>query len=103
MIFLIFRFTFILFTDCGIPGEITNGTSELDVPGKTTYPSTATISCDLGFEASADSISCQANGTWEDASCEIKGAKYYQNHLIYFNFTINHNQILVSFFKTLTK
>ncbi|XP_053396463.1 sushi, von Willebrand factor type A, EGF and pentraxin domain-containing protein 1-like isoform X5 [Mercenaria mercenaria] len=58
--------------DCGIPRTLDNGTIDIDTPGKTSYLSTATVFCDSGFDESSDSISCQANGTWQAASCVIK-------------------------------
>ncbi|XP_060554933.1 sushi, von Willebrand factor type A, EGF and pentraxin domain-containing protein 1-like isoform X2 [Ruditapes philippinarum] len=58
--------------DCGMPSKIANGSIKLDSSGETTYRSTATITCDTGFETSDDSISCQADGSWEEASCKIK-------------------------------
>jgi hypothetical protein len=56
-----------------MPSQIANGTVKLDSSGETTYRTTATITCDTGFETSDDSISCQADGSWEEASCKIKG------------------------------
>jgi hypothetical protein len=31
------------------------------------------VSCDAGFDKSHASVTCQANGEWESASCIIKG------------------------------
>jgi hypothetical protein len=59
--------------DCGVPSEINNGSVTEDVAGKTSYLSTAKVSCDTGFDSSTDSIMCQADGTWQEASCKIRG------------------------------
>jgi hypothetical protein len=40
---------------------------------KTTYQSTASVTCDTGFDRSVESISCQQDGKWEYVSCDIKG------------------------------
>ncbi|XP_053396028.1 sushi, von Willebrand factor type A, EGF and pentraxin domain-containing protein 1-like [Mercenaria mercenaria] len=55
--------------DCGNPVEIQNGNISLTDIDMTTYQSTAAVTCDAGFVASIEAISCQANGTWENASC----------------------------------
>ena len=57
--------------DCATPSQIANG--QVNVPGETTYLSSAMITCNTGFQASFDSITCQENGLWTDASCVIIG------------------------------
>ena len=63
---------FICIPDCGDPKEIDNGkiTVEND---QTTYQSTASVTCDTGYDASIESVTCQENGEWLNASCTIKG------------------------------
>ena len=62
-----------LIIDCGSPNSIRNGSINLDVSDMTTLQSTATVTCELGFDSSTESVACLANGTWEYASCIIKG------------------------------
>jgi hypothetical protein len=65
------------YIDCGAPYTIKNGTINLERSGFTTLQSTATVSCDTGFDRSTDSITCLENGTWELASCIIKGYNFH--------------------------
>ena len=62
-------------TDCGPTDTIDNGTITLNSLGTTTYLSTASVSCDEGFDASTSSITCQSDGSWQNTSCNIK-SKY---------------------------
>jgi hypothetical protein len=59
--------------DCNTPDTINNGSIQLDVSDSTTYGSTASVSCDTGFDRSRASISCLASGEWQNATCTIRG------------------------------
>jgi hypothetical protein len=65
-------------SDCRQPRTIDNG--NIQVIGKTTYLSKATVSCDIGYDLTpvSASIMCKADGEWEDASCTIKGVVLYE-------------------------
>ena len=57
---------------CGTPGEVPN--ASVNLQGGTTFGSTVTIECNLGYTANGDSsLSCQKDGTWTDTMfrCEI--------------------------------
>ena len=73
-------------SDCGMPEPLVNGTISLDTNGETTYLSTASVSCDTGFNMSTNSISCEASGKWQAVSCVIKGDNYVINYVIQFTF-----------------
>ena len=60
-----------LISDCGIPNAIKNGT--IEASGQTTYLSVATVECDTGFDKSDETVICQADGDWDNASCIIRG------------------------------
>ncbi|XP_060573654.1 sushi, von Willebrand factor type A, EGF and pentraxin domain-containing protein 1-like [Ruditapes philippinarum] len=53
--------------DCG-NSSISNGILTYST---TTYQSSATVTCDKGYTASTDSISCEANGSWQSVTCDI--------------------------------
>jgi hypothetical protein len=67
------------FEDCGDLYQIRNGSIKLDISGKSIYLSKASVTCDLGFDPSNESISCQADGTWQNATCVIKGTNVNNN------------------------
>ncbi|XP_060588871.1 sushi, von Willebrand factor type A, EGF and pentraxin domain-containing protein 1-like [Ruditapes philippinarum] len=62
---------------CGVPPSVTNG--NVDSYTGTVYQETASISCNTNFEASADTISCQASGNWETVACNA--ADCYVNNV----------------------
>ncbi|XP_067685304.1 P-selectin-like [Haliotis asinina] len=55
--------------DCGIPGPVHNGIS---LYNSTTYGSLCYLVCNPGFTGLNETITCRADGTWENvtASCE---------------------------------
>ena len=65
--------------DCGTLKTPTNGSVTLT--NGTTYLSTATIFCNIGYTLLGKSGStCQASGTWSNTNttCQIKGEAYVQ-------------------------
>ena len=62
----------IVTTDCGSTiNTITNGSASVDA---STYGSNAEVNCSEGYEnPSSEAVTCQANGTWSQAFCLIKG------------------------------
>lgn len=63
----------ISFEDCERLDSIANGSLQINTEGKTTYGSTAKVSCETGFTPSVTEITCTANGSWENATCMING------------------------------
>ncbi|KAL4233048.1 Sushi [Mactra antiquata] len=63
--------------DCGNVNDIDFGNINLNIGNTTTYldNATATVICNIGYQATNENISCQVDGTWEDTFCEIIGAK----------------------------
>ncbi|XP_053376929.1 brevican core protein-like [Mercenaria mercenaria] len=57
--------------DCGTLPSISDGSVRLDST-TTTFGSTATVSCNVGYDPSVATIRCQASGAWEYAACTIK-------------------------------
>jgi hypothetical protein len=70
--------SFFYYLDCGPPAGLQNGSISLTEQGKTIYRSTAEVTCDNGYEASVNEISCLANGSWAFVSC-IVGKFFYVN------------------------
>lgn len=68
-------FTLFLETDCGSPIAINNGSITLHVANTSTYGAFANVSCDTGYNASIEVVTCLETGTWEAASCLLKGRK----------------------------
>ena len=69
-------FFFLISQDCGSPTSPGNGTIELIDAGKTTYGTTATQSCNIGFDLTGvANITCGADGHWSSpvVTCIIKG------------------------------
>ena len=69
-------FVFLISQDCGLPTSPDNGTIELIDAGTTTYGTTATQSCDIGFDLTGvANITCGADGNWSNqaVTCIIKG------------------------------
>ncbi|KAL4233049.1 CUB and sushi domain-containing protein 1 [Mactra antiquata] len=69
--------TFCEIIDCGNVTDIDFGNITLNEANTTTYldNAKATVTCDIGHQATNENISCQGDGTWEDTSCEIIGTK----------------------------
>lgn len=65
---------FLTAVDCGPPPSIMNGTPSAPV---TTFQSTASYSCDLGYqfpsEAQVMNITCQADMTWSGPTPVCEG------------------------------
>ncbi|XP_053378091.1 sushi, von Willebrand factor type A, EGF and pentraxin domain-containing protein 1-like isoform X2 [Mercenaria mercenaria] len=57
--------------DCGSLPSISDGSVRLDSTA-TTFGSTATVSCNIGYDPSVATIRCQASGAWDIAACTIK-------------------------------
>jgi hypothetical protein len=38
-----------------------------------TFGATATVTCETGYQRNKPKISCQANGMWEQATCQPVG------------------------------
>ncbi|KAL4233046.1 calcium ion binding [Mactra antiquata] len=55
--------------DCGSVLNITYGVISLDDPNNSTYGSTASLHCDIGYMTDTDRIYCLQTGEWEIASC----------------------------------
>jgi hypothetical protein len=64
--------------ECGLPETLANGTISLNDPVKSSYSSTAKVTCDIGFDASTNEISCEASGKWQEAICIIKGNTHWK-------------------------
>ncbi|XP_052810466.1 uncharacterized protein LOC128238516 isoform X1 [Mya arenaria] len=58
--------------DCGPVELIPNGQIDLNDPSNTTYGAAANITCEPGFDASIDQVTCLSNGSWSNASCSPK-------------------------------
>ncbi|XP_060553919.1 sushi, von Willebrand factor type A, EGF and pentraxin domain-containing protein 1-like isoform X3 [Ruditapes philippinarum] len=58
--------------DCGkkLP-KVKDGSIALDNEKKTTFGSTATLTCDKGYKTESEKITCEASGDWLSASCDI--------------------------------
>ena len=80
--------TFFTSTDCHLPASPGNGTVVLTDAGTTTYGSTATQSCNTGFDLiGVTNITCGADGNWSNptVTCTIKGnlhIVYSRNNII---------------------
>ncbi|XP_052808061.1 CUB and sushi domain-containing protein 3-like [Mya arenaria] len=55
--------------DCGPVEIIPNGQIDLNNPFNTTYGATGNVTCNSGFDANIDQVTCLSNGSWTDASC----------------------------------
>ncbi|XP_053378413.1 sushi, von Willebrand factor type A, EGF and pentraxin domain-containing protein 1-like isoform X2 [Mercenaria mercenaria] len=60
--------------DCGAVSNISNGTVTLDITDQTTYQSTASVNCSVGYETVNKTITCLATGTWSASECVISYA-----------------------------
>ncbi|XP_052808065.1 sushi, von Willebrand factor type A, EGF and pentraxin domain-containing protein 1-like, partial [Mya arenaria] len=58
--------------DCGSVETISNGQIDLNDPSNTTYGAAANFTCESGFDASIDQVTCLSNGSWSEASCSPK-------------------------------
>ncbi|XP_060578601.1 sushi, von Willebrand factor type A, EGF and pentraxin domain-containing protein 1-like [Ruditapes philippinarum] len=58
-------------TDCGntLP-QIENGQSTMNSEQDSTFGATATVTCAPGYQRNKPKISCQADGMWEQATCQ---------------------------------
>jgi hypothetical protein len=59
--------------DCGSPPSISNGVVTLDDASLTEFGATASVNCSANYAADKLSISCQANGKWDKATCTLNG------------------------------
>ena len=65
-----------LHTDCGLPPSPLNGAVILTAYNVTTYGSSATQSCNIGYDLAGDvNISCGSDGNWshQPVSCTLTG------------------------------
>ncbi|XP_052810469.1 uncharacterized protein LOC128238517 isoform X2 [Mya arenaria] len=58
--------------DCGSVETISNGQIDLNDPSNTTYGAAANVTCESGFDASIDQVTCISNGSWSEALCSPK-------------------------------
>ncbi|KAL4233047.1 Sushi [Mactra antiquata] len=60
-------------SDCGNVADIDFGNITLNVANTTAYldNATATVTCNVGYQATNENITCQVDGTWDDTSCEV--------------------------------
>ncbi|XP_053396473.1 uncharacterized protein LOC123551041 isoform X2 [Mercenaria mercenaria] len=58
--------------DCGNPPNIPYGSITLLEDGNTTYNSTARVTCQEGYKAKKQMVTCKERGRWESSSCEPK-------------------------------
>jgi len=54
---------FELFSDCNFPSNILHGTA---VYTTTLFGDVVNVTCNAGYTASVDAISCMSNGAWDD-------------------------------------
>ncbi|XP_060573656.1 sushi, von Willebrand factor type A, EGF and pentraxin domain-containing protein 1-like [Ruditapes philippinarum] len=59
--------------NCGSPPSISNGVVTLDDASLTEFGATASVNCSANYAADKLSISCQANGKWDKATCTLNG------------------------------
>jgi hypothetical protein len=57
--------------------KVKDGSIALDNEKKTTFGSTATLTCDKGYKTESEKITCEASGDWLSASCDIVGMKKF--------------------------
>jgi hypothetical protein len=67
-------------SDCGTVPDVYYGNVELEVRTDSTLGATAVVSCNYGYTAENEKITCQANGKWEAPRC-IKVCKYSLKYL----------------------
>ena len=61
------------YLECGNVPQFDNGNVELKEDGKDSYGDEAYVTCDLGFNATLETIRCRDTGEWDNTSCEIIG------------------------------
>ena len=61
-----------LFTDCGNLTLLPNGELLPDIADESFFNSTASVTCNPGFDPNTTSITCLATGNWEGAECTPK-------------------------------
>ena len=59
--------------DCGAVATQPNGQINLEDAVNTTFGATANVTCDSGFDASTNQVTCLSNGSWSWAACLPKG------------------------------
>ncbi|XP_060563343.1 microfibril-associated glycoprotein 4-like [Ruditapes philippinarum] len=59
-------------TGCGSVPNVTNGHLSLVNSSQSTYPTTAIVTCNFGYEPSKSIIICQDNGKWEAVYCKME-------------------------------
>lgn len=64
------RWNFVICVGCGPIKEIDNGKIEGD---SITIGSEAAVVCNVGYDATLPTVTCQVTGLWETASCLPKG------------------------------
>jgi hypothetical protein len=48
---------------------LANGHFQLAADGNTTYGASASVSCNIGYIAMVQQVTCKATGLWENAQC----------------------------------
>jgi len=64
---------FVTDIDCGNFTTLENGVYILVDSSDTTFGAKADVTCDAGYIASVDVITCTINGTWANATCSAIG------------------------------
>jgi len=63
-----------LFSDCSVPSKILHGTA---VYTTTQFGDVVNVTCNAGYTASVDAISCMSNGAWDEVpTCDPVGKSF---------------------------